>query len=140
MKNMKSFRDIVERRAREYESPIEEKLGGALGRLGVAFVLQEPIAGYFADFFLPEHGAVIECDGKAFHDGAKDGRRDEAMRAAGFRVYRVTGSEINRSPILAAFRVMHDMTGNPEWAGVAMWVGDRAYPDPDRDADLLSTS
>lgn len=54
---------------------------------------------------------VIECDGHDFHERTKkqaehDRRRDREMLSAGIPVLRVTGSEVWRSPIRAAFDVL----------------------------------
>lgn len=64
---------------------------------------------YRADFLLTamfEHSKkplyiIIECDGHDFHErtkeqAARDRRRDRDMTAAGFKVFRFTGSEIFR--------------------------------------------
>jgi very-short-patch-repair endonuclease len=64
------------------------------------------IGPYRADFLVtweysPEK-IVIECDGHDFHEKTKeqaqhDKKRDREMQAAGYKVYRFTGSEIWKS-------------------------------------------
>lgn len=54
---------------------------------------------------------VIECDGHDFHERTKeqaehDRRRDREMLSSGIPVLRVTGAEVWRSPVKAAFDVL----------------------------------
>lgn len=80
---------------------------------------QVKIGKYTADFLVAyRHGGsndirylVIECDGHDFHERTKkqaehDRRRDREMQSSGIPVLRVTGSEVWRSPIKAAFDVL----------------------------------
>lgn len=77
-------------------SPIERIFWCEARGYGVVLYPQLPVLGFFADFANPVAKVVIECDGKEFHqDSAKDGKRDDAMRADGWRVYRITGSMCN---------------------------------------------
>lgn len=59
---------------------------------------------------------VVECDGFEFHERTKeqaqhDKSRDRFMADTGWRVYRFTGSEINRSPLLCAKQVLNSIYG-----------------------------
>lgn len=54
---------------------------------------------------------VLECDGHDFHERTKeqaehDKRRDRTLQSLGLPVMRLTGSEIWRSPIKAAWEVL----------------------------------
>jgi hypothetical protein len=71
---------------------------------------------YFPDFgirfpLLTRQWLFVECDGKHFHFGkakiSKDRGRQQEMMDAGYRVFRFTGSEINRNPFLCASPVIH---------------------------------
>lgn len=78
----------------------------------ICFVFtQAPVMEYVADFLIafrtyqgtPLHKIVIECDGHDFHERTKeqarhDRSRDRKMTAAGFKVFRFTGSEIYGDP------------------------------------------
>lgn len=84
------------------ESPIETRLGVALGNRGIRCVPQHPTEGYRLDFAVVSEGVriAIECDGHDFHERTKeqaahDRRRDRALTAAGWIVMRFTGSEIH---------------------------------------------
>jgi len=57
---------------------------------------QYPIGKYFADFANIKKKIAIECDGKEWHDPAKDAIRDAAMIADGWTIYRMTGAECCR--------------------------------------------
>jgi len=51
---------------------------------------------YRPDFVNPLLKIILECDGKAFHDLKKDTIRDKLLCDAGWKVFRVTGSELYR--------------------------------------------
>ncbi len=57
---------------------------------------QYPIGRCFADFANIEKKIVIECDGKEWHDPAKDAIRDAVMIKDGWTIYRITGSECHK--------------------------------------------
>lgn len=48
---------------------------------------------------------AVECDGKDFHDKDKDFYRDRNWQRAGINTVRLSGSDINRAPRMAASRV-----------------------------------
>jgi hypothetical protein len=63
--------------------------------------------------WLPENDQfrlVIECDGFEFHKGKdsfiNDRQRDRALKAAGFEVFRFSGTELYNDPISAAIEVI----------------------------------
>ena len=43
---------------------------------------------------------ALECDGKEFHDAAKDRSRDAELGKMGWRVFRVTGSECYQTRVM----------------------------------------
>ncbi len=61
------------------------------------------------DFYVREARLVVEIDSDWFHtsalDAAADARRDEAFRAAGFEVVRITEGEIRSHPVVAVERL-----------------------------------
>jgi very-short-patch-repair endonuclease len=65
------------------------------GRLGVRFRRQVVIGRFIVDFFCPSAGLVVEVDGP-IHEGRReiDQERDEALRATGVRVMRVTNEDV----------------------------------------------
>jgi very-short-patch-repair endonuclease len=82
---------------------------GAPERCGIFIYQQATVLHYRADFLLgamaaPDatpHWVVVECDGHQFHErtaeqAEHDRARDRAMTAAGYRVFRFTGREIQR--------------------------------------------
>jgi very-short-patch-repair endonuclease len=79
---------------------IEQRMQDALKRAGIGFTTQSVLLDrYLVDFELHQAPIVIEADG-AQHtlrdQRNKDAERDAALTAAGYRVFRFTGSEINR--------------------------------------------
>lgn len=73
----------------------------------IVIYAQQQVLQYRVDFLIcaqlgnyPDfHKVVVECDGHDFHEKTKeqaahDKKRDRVMTAAGFRVFRFTGSEI----------------------------------------------
>jgi len=79
---------------------------------------QAKINGWFVDFVIGVHGnkerpsfLVAECDGHDFHETTKeqarrDRSRDREMQAAGFKIFRFTGSEIWKDPCKCADSVL----------------------------------
>lgn len=77
-------------------SPIERMAWSEIRYRGLPFWPQFPIGRFFADFADPKKKIVIECDGKAFHDPAKDLIRDRWMTSQGWAVFRINGADCNR--------------------------------------------
>ncbi len=80
-------------------TPIELRLQNVLKTLGIGFSTQTLLLGhYIVDIEIHQQRIVLEADG-ADHlrptQIAKDELRDVALTAAGYRVFRFTGSEIN---------------------------------------------
>lgn len=108
--------------AQKCESPIEQVFVCALGLIALTIdepkrpkiSVQVPIKNYRADIVLVgANGApriVVECDGAEFHkDKARDAKRTEAIERLGYRVVRVTGSEIHNNPIARANSLLREV-------------------------------
>jgi hypothetical protein len=78
-------------------TPIEDDAWGAIRYYGVPFYPQYPALRYFLDFADPVKKIALECDGKQWHNTAKDRRRDEELAEDDWRVFRVTGAEARAS-------------------------------------------
>ena len=90
--------DIYEVPWLSYFSPIEEMLWSDIRTEGVILYPQHPVAGYFVDFGHPVAKVAIECDGAQWHqDKARDARRQAAIEARGWTVYRLTGSACRKA-------------------------------------------
>ena len=73
---------------------IEQWLWHDIRALDVVLYPQYPVLGFFVDFANPRAKVAIECDGAQFHtDKEKDAKRDANLRAHGWTVYRITGSD-----------------------------------------------
>jgi hypothetical protein len=104
------------------ESPIEQVFACALGLATLTvdptkrptIAVQVPIKNYRADLVITgPHGApriVVECDGTEFHkDTKKDAKRTAAIEELGYRVVRVTGSEIHHNPLARARALLREV-------------------------------
>jgi very-short-patch-repair endonuclease len=85
---------------RNIRTSIEIKMAEELSSRGIEYVEQRNLGDKFLlDFFLPEYGIVIECDGDYWHRLPKSIRRDKAknayVKACGYSLYRFWESEIN---------------------------------------------
>lgn len=74
-------------------TPIEREMWDAIRCYGgLRFYPQYPVGRYFVDFGDPWKCIAIECDGKRWHDEAKDAARDKALESLGWIVLRIPGS------------------------------------------------
>lgn len=80
----------------EYFTPIERVFWDALRCDGVSLYPQFPAAGVFIDFANPSLKVGIEVDGKKFHDRDKDKHRDKRLARRGWKIYRLSGSDVMR--------------------------------------------
>jgi very-short-patch-repair endonuclease len=80
-------------------SPIERRMHDALKKAGIGFTTQSALLGlYLVDIEIRQARVIIEADGAHHYlsgQRVKDAERDDALTAAGYRVFRFTGSEIN---------------------------------------------
>jgi very-short-patch-repair endonuclease len=76
------------------------------GRLGWKFRRQHAIGPYFADFYCHELKLILEID-SSWHSGRHehDARRDEWMKANGYRVLRIPAQAVLRDSDYAAERL-----------------------------------
>ena len=79
-------------------SPLEKLLQAALIKAGLSFSTQRVLLGrYCVDILLQQAPVILEADGALHHlHKEQDAERDAALAAAGYRVFRFTGSQINR--------------------------------------------
>jgi very-short-patch-repair endonuclease len=75
-------------------SPIEEPIWITLCGMGLPFYPQFPVERYVLDFAHPFTKIGIELDGRAWHDPKKDALRDRRLMQLGWRIFRITGSEV----------------------------------------------
>jgi hypothetical protein len=90
-------------------SPIERGLWHDARGLDLVLYPQWPVAGFFVDFANPVARVAIECDGKAFHDPARDWPRQKAIEAKGWAVYRFPGWMCNQESVIES----EDFDGRP---------------------------
>jgi very-short-patch-repair endonuclease/Mor family transcriptional regulator len=82
-------------------SPLEKLLQAALLKAGISFSTQRVLLGrYCVDILVDQAPVIIEADG-ALHQlhKEKDGKRDADLTEAGYRVFRFTGTQINRDAV-----------------------------------------
>lgn len=77
-------------------TPIEYDMWCAIRYVGLRLWPQYPVDRFFLDFADPVKRIGIECDGKEWHDPAKDKARDAELMELGWTVFRLTGAECRR--------------------------------------------
>jgi very-short-patch-repair endonuclease len=92
-------------------TPIERRLHDALMKAGIGFTTQRRlVARYIVDICITQAPVVIEADGARHRADpkapARDAVRDAAHEAAGYRVFRFTGSEINADSVACIQKVV----------------------------------
>jgi ATP-dependent DNA helicase UvrD/PcrA len=77
-------------------SPIEEKLLRALEAHKLSYQPQVRMGRYTVDFLVGvnDRKIIVECDGKAYHDAARDAERDKVLALEGYPICRFSGSDI----------------------------------------------
>jgi very-short-patch-repair endonuclease/alpha-D-ribose 1-methylphosphonate 5-triphosphate synthase subunit PhnG len=93
-------------------TPIERRLQDSLMEAGIGFSTQRRVVGrYVVDILVNQAPVVIEADGVRHRIHAanleRDAIRDAAHEAAGYRVFRFTGSEINTDATACIQQVIH---------------------------------
>lgn len=82
---------------------IERKVSKALEIDSTIFMQEFPIGIYFADFYIPEHNVLIECDGDYWHSlpevVERDIRKNQYYDDHGFHYIRLSETDINRMTI-----------------------------------------
>ena len=101
---------------------IEIKIGGALLVAGLKFKEQFPLEGItVVDFYLPEYGIVIYCDGDFWHKGEwakrhnvvkKDNWQNKILESRGYKVFRFGEADIDTSPEKCVNLVSHFILNN----------------------------
>lgn len=83
------------------ESSIEKKMRYALQRAHISFLQEVPIGKYRADFLLPQHNIVLECDGEYWHKipttRERDRRKNNFLKENGYSVVRLTEKMIREA-------------------------------------------
>jgi DNA helicase II / ATP-dependent DNA helicase PcrA len=77
-------------------TPIEEAMANALSTHNLSFQPQVRIGRHTVDFLVShkEKRVIVECDGKAYHDPAKDRERDKVLASEGYPICHFSGAEI----------------------------------------------
>ena len=77
-------------------TPIEEKLLNALSANRISYQPQVRIGRYTVDFVVNHENkkVIVECDGKAHHDPAKDRERDKVLASEGYPICHFSGADI----------------------------------------------
>jgi len=86
-------------------------------------LVNERIGRWTVDFLWPAAELVVETDGERYHRTAakrrRDAKKDEAMRALGLDVVRLTWRDVTRAPDATAARVAEALRGGLD---VAQWL------------------
>lgn len=89
-------------------TPIEAAIWSDIRTYGLPFWPQFPVGKYVVDFADPVRRIVLECDGAAYHDAAKDRQRDAALEKMGWTTYRIPGRDCFAEDV-----ILRDRAGTP---------------------------
>lgn len=82
------------------ETSIEKLMREAIERRGIFHFQEYQFGRYTADFYLPVHNVVIECDGIYWHalreTRERDARKDKTLEALGITVFRFNEDDIHK--------------------------------------------
>lgn len=118
-------------------SPLERILQAALIKAGISFGTQHKKLGkYVVDIEIDQAPVIIEADGaRHVRNQERDAKRDAELEAAGYRVFRFNGKQINNDPdgcvrqVIETCNLKPDQTpradirngmvgpDNPRWSG-----------------------
>ncbi|MBC8488489.1 MAG: DUF559 domain-containing protein [Bacteroidetes bacterium] len=83
------------------ETDIEAIMRKAIEHQGIFYFQEYQFGRYTADFYLPVHFIVIECDGDYWHSSnyakKRDKAKDKALNELGITVFRFTGTAIREN-------------------------------------------
>jgi hypothetical protein len=90
-------------------TPIEDDTWHAIRSNGkIPLYPQYPVLKYFTDFANPYLKIIVECDGADYHlDWEKDNNRDYELMEAGWKVYRISGTDCYRVPSEKYFYLLY---------------------------------
>ena len=99
------------RGTKKFDTKCEKMLEWALGKLGFLYEKQVYLCGVtWADFYLPQYRIVVYADGDYWHTRPeiieRDARINATLKFHGFAVYRFWASEIEKSPMECAKRIV----------------------------------
>lgn len=96
-------------------TPIEELFQRALEDRRIPHQPQARLGRFIVDFLveLDEERVIVECDGKAYHDPARDRQRDRILAAQGYRTFRFSGAEIFRDSAACVERLRESLSRKP---------------------------
>jgi very-short-patch-repair endonuclease len=104
------------------KSPPEEAVWASIRCHGhIPLYPQFPVLSYFLDFGDPYRQIGVEVDGKAFHDIARDQRRDNKLIEAGWTIYRIPAlMTFNR--VINDFEDFEDLSENSQKNLLYKWL------------------
>jgi len=117
MRGTQPWRTHRARALRSRQPAAEEKLWGELRNRqlgGFKFVRQLPIGDYFADFACRDAKLIVEVDGATHGTDAEiaaDAARTTALNGMGYRVVRVSSSDVERNIDGVLEWLLHELQG-----------------------------
>ncbi|HET9135306.1 MAG TPA: DUF559 domain-containing protein [Candidatus Kapabacteria bacterium] len=97
-----------------YLNPIERSAWCSIRDKGIVLYPQFPVFNYFLDFANPTLKIGLELDGKSYHDSAKDFKRDSFLSTFGWKIFRVSSTEVESDDILSDLEALDRYYG-PNW-------------------------
>lgn len=104
------YKNLMKRK----DTSIELKMEKVLQKFRINYSKQVPIEKLaIVDFLLPNK-IIIQCDGNYWHNlpkmKARDIKQDNILNSKGYKIYRFTETEINKSPIRCIRKVVRNET------------------------------
>lgn len=116
MRDLIKTLDVKPRVITTADTPIERRLQDVLKKRGIGFATQVRLVDRFiVDIKVNQANIIIEADGKTYHYlSERDVERDRKHEAAGYRIFRFTGSEINSDAEACIQRVVDECGLTPD--------------------------
>ncbi|MCK9616686.1 MAG: UvrD-helicase domain-containing protein [Lentimicrobiaceae bacterium] len=99
---------------KEFYTPIERIFKEQCEINKIDYKSQVHIENYFVDFVVNHHGkkAIVECDGRDYHNPNLDKERDKVLAKFGLPIFRFSGSELFHDANSCLQKVTQELTNN----------------------------
>ena len=134
MENIGSILEVSSRDRKKYSqvyyldwskhfSPIELKAWNSMRIIGhIPLYPQFPLFNHFIDFANPSLKLGLETDGDKWHSKEKDLSRDNKLKRFGWKIFRVTGSEVNKSYLDITEIEEEGLVGKEKKEAIEHWI------------------
>lgn len=98
-----------------FYTPIEIIIRDKMEEHGLAYQPQVKLGRHYIDFLVSnnENKIILECDGRNYHIPEKDAERDKELSKFGYKILRLSGSEIFNFPEQCIIKINNTLNQNP---------------------------